>query len=213
MKNFIATLAFLTAAFLVSPAMAQDEGLYDPVAPAGSAFVRFINQATKDEALKPVINGKTYREIGHSAVSAYFPLKEGKLDLMLGTAKASGKAESAAYYTAVLKGDALTIIKDTAITNAAKAVISFYNLSDKPLSLKTADGKVEVIPAVEAGKSGYREINGVPVTLAAYEGDKKVADVGAVTLKRNEATAVIVSPKADGILATVIAQAKTDTKQ
>lgn len=213
MKMFITILAFLVPALLAFPVMAQDDGLYDPVAPEGSAFVRFMNAGTADEALKPSINGKTYREIGHSALSAYFPLKAGRLDAGLGPIKLSDTVESGAYYTLVLKGDALTILKDSAIANPAKAVITLYNLSDKPVILKTADGKVDIIPAVDPGKSGSREINAVPVTLAVFDGDRKITDIGAVSLKRSEATAMILSKKDDGTFAVTTAQAKTDTKQ
>lgn len=213
MKRFILSMVLVVPALLASPAWAQDEGLYDPVAPAGSAFVRFINAGTKEEALKPALNGKTYKEIGHDAVSAYFPLKAGKLDAALGAAKASAKAESGAYYTAVLNGETLTVLEDSPIGNATKAMIVFYNLSATPAALKTADGKVEVVPPVEAGKNGAREINAIPVSLAVYEGNKKLADIGAVTLKRNEATAIVASANADGTLGVATAQATTDTTQ
>ncbi len=213
MKNLFIRLAFLASVLLAAPAIAQDAGLYDPVAPEGSAFVRFINAGGGEDSFKPSIDGKTYKAVDRGDIGAYLPLKAGKFEAAMGPVKTEGMAESGLFYTAILKGGSLTILKDAPLTNAVKAMIMFYNLSDKTVSLKTADGKIEVIAPVESGKSGSREINAVPVTLAAFEGDKKITDIGAPGLKRNESTAIILDTKSDGVLSSSMTQATTDTKQ
>ncbi len=213
MKRWLVLLAFIAVAFSASPSRAQDEGLYDPVAPEGSAFVRLINAGTKEDGVIPTIRGKAYGNVSYDKVGAYVPLKEGAADITARDAKASETLASGAYYTAVLNGDALTVLKDEAVKDQSKALIAFYNLSDKKLSLKTADGKIEVVAATDTGKSGFREINPLAIQLALYDGDTKVADVPAVELKRNASTAVVALKGKDGKIAAVQAAATTDTKQ
>ena len=67
------------------------------------------------------------------------------------------------------------------------------NLSDKPLTLKTADGKTEVVKRVAAQGRGEREINPVKVSLALYDGNQKVGDVKPVALERGEAAVLYVT--------------------
>jgi alginate O-acetyltransferase complex protein AlgF len=67
------------------------------------------------------------------------------------------------------------------------------NLSDQALTLKTADGKTEVVKPVAAKARGEREINPVKVSLALYEGDKKVSDLKPVALERGEAAVLYVT--------------------
>lgn len=212
MKKVLLALAVMAFSF---PAMAQDEALYDPVAPEGSAFVRFINDGDKAEALKPAIGGKTYKETPFGEAGPYVPVKGGEAaDLSLGGATAKETLEKGAYYTVLLKGGALSVLKDEALANPAKAEIAFYNLTGKDgLALKTADGKTEVVAPVASGKAGYREINGVTVPVAVYSGADKAAELAApLDLKRGEATTVIVRETDKGLEA-VAAQAKTDTTQ
>ena len=75
----------LALALLVAPSLAfadnQDEGLYDPVAPAGSAFVRFISvdPSMKDGDDSPTVNGKEYDGVPFATVSPYFVIPKGDL--------------------------------------------------------------------------------------------------------------------------------------
>lgn len=205
-------LAFLIPVSLSIPAMAQDEALYDPAAPAGSAFVRFINAGQDEIFQAPTVSGKTYEKVGFHGVSPYYPVKAGKIAAGLGGAMSTEKIESGAFYTVILNGVTLSTIKDEPITDVTKAMILFYNLSTRPnLSLKTEDGKVEIVAATEPGKSGFRAINPVPVKTAVYDGEIKVTDIGEAALKRNESTAMILFQGADQMLKASVVQATTDT--
>jgi alginate O-acetyltransferase complex protein AlgF len=210
MKKYIAIL-MLGACFSSGFAMAEDEGLYDPAPPSGSAFVRFVN--ADDAPAQPEAKGKKHARISTGVISPYYPVAAGQTDLKLGESTASQDIEEGAFYTAILKDAGLTIVKDQSPENPAKAVLAFYNLTDKEeLSLKTDDGKVEIIPATGAGESGYREVNGVEIKAAAYDGSKKVADAGPVDLKRGKASAVLVTQEGDAFKASAV-QAETETSK
>jgi alginate O-acetyltransferase complex protein AlgF len=184
----------LGVAFIVftGHAQAQDAGLYDPVAPEGSAFVRFIN-AEDDAAITPTIGGKNWPEVQAEAAGPYIPLKAENVEVKAGRAMALQTLEKNTFYTAVIDDDKITIIKDQAITNPAKALIGFYNLADDgALSLKTREGKTEIVSPVAQGQSGYRDINGVKVETAVFNGKTKLTDVEPMNLQRGQAFSVVV---------------------
>lgn len=60
------------------------------------------------------------------------------------------------------------------------------NLSGSKLTLKTTDGKTDVVKDVDPQSHGDREINPVKVNLALFDGSKKVSDLKPVTLARGE---------------------------
>ena len=201
MKNI--TLGFLSAlfvAFLALPALAAgpDAGLYDPLPPEGSVFIRYIN-ASSDPASKPVGANKKDSEYAKPGdVTAYFTVPQGKTDIGFGDIHLQQDTVSGKFYTVVWTGgETVQVIEDPANDNRAKSQILFYNIgSADPVVLKTADGKVEVIAATEKGKSGVRQINPVKVTLAVFKGDTKLADVGEQSLERGMTySAVLINDK------------------
>lgn len=216
MKVFLTLMAaaLCLTALASLPACAQDEGLYDPVAPEGSAFVRFIHAGIDANPAEPSIKGKKYGTVDQGSVSAYFPVKAGSAEIVLGTNKAEQDLEKGGVYTAALKGRTFYVLKDDPLADPAKALITFYNLSDKAgLALKTTDGKVEIVGNVATGGNKSREINGIPVNLAIYADGAKVADIGEVILKRGEVTAVILLTTPEGSLKASAHQSRTDTTQ
>ncbi|MBU6234410.1 MAG: alginate O-acetyltransferase AlgF [Alphaproteobacteria bacterium] len=198
-QTFLSYLMAFVVAVLAMPANAAgpDAGLYDPLPPEGSAFVRYIN-ASADTASKAVgANGKASEYAKPGDVTPYFVVPQGKAEIGFGDIKLSQDVVSGKFYTVVWTGgEAVQVIEDPVNDNRAKSQILFYNLaSDEAATLKTADGKVEVVGATEKGKSGVRQINPVKVTLAVYKGDAKIADVGEESLERGMAySAVLVSP-------------------
>jgi len=85
------------------------------------------------------------------------------------------------------------LIEEPPFKNKQKSLVRVQNLSDKALTLKTADGKTDVVKSVAAKGRGEREINPVKVSLALYDGDKKVGDVKPVALERGEAAVLYVT--------------------
>jgi alginate O-acetyltransferase complex protein AlgF len=204
--------AFVSSVSFSLPAQAAsnaDDGLYDPVAPEGSAFVRFIGHGGAE---KPSINGKSYESVEALKATAYYVAHEGQIEAVLGAAKVKSPVKAGKFYSAVVSDKALVLLEDPVLTNKAKAQIVFYNLSDAAkLSLKTADDKkIGIVEGVGQNKNDVREINPVSVNLAVYDGDKKIADLGSVALERGQSYGVIAAGKAGAVKAAVV-QAKTDT--
>jgi len=186
-------LLFLLVLFISStaPAVDMDEGLYDPVPPNNSAFIRFVNFSQTKTF--PAINGKQYGALEPNDITPYFVAKSGKTRLSMGKAEKRFKAILGNFYTVYLKNK-IHVLEDDKNNNRAKSLILFYNLSEKnDLSLRTSNGSIEVIPNTTANNSSSVQINPVKIDLSVYDGEKnKIKDIGAVSLERGMAYSAIV---------------------
>lgn len=212
----------LALALLVAPVAAfadnQDEGLYDPVAPAGSAFVRFISvdPSLKDGDDSPTVNGKEYDSVPFATVSPYFVIPQGELKTTFHEASTTAKAKSGKFYTQVLRGDRIVTLTDTlADKNPNKAQVIFYNLSvHSAVSLKTADGSVAITQQpVKANSEAARSVNAIKLKSTVYAGDSKLTSVPSLVLERGKAYAIVLLSEADGEPKVVTALSRTDTNK
>lgn len=140
-------------------AFAGDAALYGPTAPKGSTFVRIYNAG----------NAEVSATVGTTALSDVAPLASTDFSFMPGgdySAKVGSqslpvKLAGDHYYTLVNNASgAPQLIEEPPFKNKQKSLVRVQNLSDKALTLKTADGKTEVVPSVAAKGRGEREING-----------------------------------------------------
>ncbi|MNH17042.1 Alginate O-acetyl transferase AlgF [compost metagenome] len=169
-----------------------DAALYGPSAPKGSTFVRLYN-ATSAPAAASVGNTQI-KQVGAQASSDFSFLPGGDYTAQVGGKSVPVKLASDKYYTLVNSGSGNPqLIEEPPFKNKQKALVRVQNLSDQQLTLKTADGKTEVVKPVAANGRGEREINPVKVNLALYQGDKKVGDVKPVALERGEAAVLYVT--------------------
>ncbi|WP_225775215.1 alginate O-acetyltransferase AlgF [Pseudomonas sp. Marseille-Q5115] len=170
---------------------AGDGALYGPTAPKGSAFVRVYN-ASNQEVTSTIGTGKP-SEIAPLGSNDFEFMPGGQYTAKLGSESLPVNLAGDHYYTIVKSASGTSkLVEEKAFNNKQKALVRVQNLSDKPLALKTADGK-EVIPAVAPNASGDREINPVKVTFALFDGATKVKDLPAVTLERGDATVLYVT--------------------
>lgn len=196
-------------------AAGPDDGLYAPLPPEGSAFVRFVQaDPSVKEDLNPSANGKSYDGRDFATVSPYYVVPKGKADFAFGAAKTEQALESGKFYTVALVSDAkLVVLEDKAADNRAKALIQFYNFSAQDgLMLKTADEKVEIVPPALKNASGSREINAVKVALSVFgEDDSGSEPLGDVVLERGKALGVFAFHDGAGGGHAISVVASTDT--
>ncbi|MBD1550816.1 alginate O-acetyltransferase AlgF [Pseudomonas typographi] len=167
-----------------------DSALY-PTAPKGSAFVRVYNASSQE--ITPSIGTAKFTAISPTKSSAYAFVPGGSYTAQLGGSSLPITLTSDHYYTVVNETSGAKLVEESKFENKQKARLDVQNLTDQSLTLKTADGKTEVVPNVAPSKGGAREINPVKVSLALYSGDKKVADVKPVTLERGQITSLYVT--------------------
>lgn len=202
-------LAILTLSILATPSYAAgDQGLYDAAPPADAGFVRIINAS--DNALTSVfINGSDLGGMEAKSVSEYAIATQGTVNVKSDNNMAVSKEIKAGeYYTAIFGTGHDTIIDDTKVTNPGKAVISFYNLSDKDTAtLVSITHKADIFKDVTKSSATGREINAVTVGLAVKSGEEELAIIENIELKRQENTSVFLVGK-DGAYSLLTKNAK-----
>lgn len=170
---------------------AGDAALYGPTAPKGSAFVRVYNAS--GQQVNSTIGNNKAADVSAGKGTAFEFMPGGQYTAKLGSESLPVNLAGDHYYTIVKTASGTSkLVEEGAFTNKQKALVRVQNLSDKPLALKTADGK-EVIPAVAPNGHGEREINPVKVSLALFDGANKVADLKPVNLERGKATVLFVT--------------------
>lgn len=169
-----------------------DAALYGPTAPKGSTFVRVYNASSSE--ISASVGNTSLNEIGPLASSDFGFMPQGDYTAKVGSQSLPVKLASDHYYTIVNNtSGAPQLVEEPPFKNKQKSLVRVQNLSDKALTLKTADGKTDVVKAVSAKGTGERQINPVKVSFALFDGDKKVADLKPVALERGEAAVLYVT--------------------
>ena len=190
--RFAHTLVLAAGLGLMAPAFAGDAALYGPVAPKNSSFVRVYNASNAE--VSATVGSTNLNEVAPLASSDFSFMPGGDYSAKVGSQNLAVKLAADHYYTLVTTGKGQPqLIEEPPFKNKQKSLVRVQNLSDKPLTLKTADGKTEVVKRVAAQGRGEREINPVKVSLALYDGNQKVGDVKPVALERGEAAVLYVT--------------------
>ncbi len=195
--QFALGLALLLG-FAASPAQAGDAALYEAVAPKGSTFVRLYNAGNQEASAS--VGSVSLESVSPLASSDFEYLPAGQYSARIGSHSLPVNLAAEHYYTLVTQsGAAPQLVEEPAFKSRQKALLRVQNLSDKPLSLKTADGKTEVVKSVAPQGRGDREINPVKARLALFDGDRKVADLKPVSLSRGEILCLYVTGNANSL--------------
>jgi alginate O-acetyltransferase complex protein AlgF len=202
-------LSALLLSLLACSAVADEAALYGPSAPKGSAFVRAFNADTVD--VDVTIGSLSLNDIGVHDSSEFRFLPAGSYSASTGTKSLPVKLNSDQYYTLVqLPGGQLQLLDEPPFAGKQKALLRLQNLSDAPLTLKTADGKTDVIAAVAGKASGEREINPLKVRLALFSGATKVSDLEPLVLERGELVCLYVTGSGGKLVSTWVKRTQAD---
>lgn len=175
----------------VAPARGDEEGLYDPAPPPGSAYLRLIN-AGGQGTIELQLGGMPFVSAAEATASDYVVTPQGAklagwqgktLPIQLGAGK---------FYSLVINAGQAKLMEDPALQSRAKAMLRLYNLSKHPtLSLKTADGKVAIIEDVPPAGAADRLVNSARLALGVYGGADRLATTPEVSVERGNAYGVL----------------------
>ncbi|OLF55984.1 alginate O-acetyltransferase AlgF [Pseudomonas chlororaphis] len=186
------TLAAGMSVLSLSAFAGGDAALYGPTAPKGSSFVRIYNASNQE--VSATVGSTNVSDVAPLASSDFSFMPGGDYTAKVGSQSVPVKLAADHYYTLVNNASGQPqLIEEPPFKNKQKSLVRVQNLSDKALTLKTADGKTDVVQAVAAKGRGEREINPVKVSFALYEGEKKVSDLKPVALERGEAAVLYVT--------------------
>lgn len=190
---------------VASPALAQDDGLYDAPVDPNSAFVRVLAPG----AAVAIVNGTTVDDIT-DGLSPYVNVAPGDIQVAAGDVSGSVTASPGAYYTYAWSaaGQPL-VLTDQPASDPSKATVYFYNLSDMAsVDLFVPSAKVKAIEAV-AGDTAKSVALKAPLTLdfeVQSEG-ATVAKVASLDLKRRGGVSIIFSGTAGNYSAAAVENA------
>lgn len=187
MKRHLFT-ALLACSLFVS---AQEEGLYAPAPPADAAFVRVLNAAEGEVAAS--LGDTDFGALATGAVSPYRVVLQGASALSAGNVTETLELAAGRFYTVVL-ADTATLVEDPTLENRAQTLLVLYNVSEKPVNLKTADGATAVIPEVAPGAVGSIAVNPISVAFGAFAGETSLATFDEVQLGRGAVYSTFVLP-------------------
>lgn len=185
------------------PAGAQDEGLYEPAPPPGSAFVRWIN-AIAPGADAPAVGTADLPSAGFGMASPYVVIPEGSYPVSQDGAETAVDLAEGRFYTIAAQGAAdapvMRLIHDDVARDRTRAQILFYNLSAADgLSLKTADGTTPVFENVPAGQAAEpRPVNAVTVAFGLFDGARALHALPPVALDAGAVYSAIAVAGEDG---------------
>ncbi len=186
------TLAAGMSVLSLSAFAGGDAALYGPTAPKGSTFVRLYNASNSE--VSATVGSTNVNDVAPLASSDFSFMPGGDYTAKVGSQSVPVKLAADHYYTLVNNASGQPqLIEEPPFKNKQKSLVRVQNLSDQALTLKTADGKTDVVKAVAAKGRGEREINPVKVSFALYDGEKKVSDLKPVALERGEAAVLYVT--------------------
>jgi len=196
LQMLLALILISAGAALPARAHADDEGVYGPAAPPGSAFIRVFNDSAAPD-FEAKIADKVLNEIPAYGASDFVFLPPGKYTLNAGRVSQSVTLKPARFYTAVVDDHSLRLLDNDKYANHLKAQLIVYNMIEgTTMSLKMPDGR-PVIENVAANAFGVREVNAVKVNFALYNGPTKVADVRPESLERGHVFSLFVTGNKD----------------
>lgn len=167
MKTTIFTVLMMLGTYA---AASGDDGLYDDIAPPGSAFIRVIN--TGSTALSAIaINDYNLDNIDACNASSYAFFPAGNTVIQTGGKKNTFLLEKDKFYSVAI-GDKYTLIEDTYYKNRRKSLAVVYSfLPGKTIDITVNEGKVSVFKNIAYGQRVEREINAVSIAMDVNAGD------------------------------------------
>lgn len=192
LQQHLSWLMVSSLLFFCLNAQANEDALYGPTAPAGSAFIRMVNLSTSDLGEISAGNEK-FRSVDAFSGTAYKFMSPGNITINTTGLNKTVQLSGDNYYSFVIMDEGkTTLIEDLGKTDPRKALISLYNLSELPLvSLKTSDGKISVIDNTAPASRQDRAINPVKLSLALFTPEAK--QLPAIVLEKSQVFSLFVS--------------------
>ena len=201
----------LLGATVAQAAQDNNADLYDPVAPANSAFVRVLNLS--DSNIEVTLSGKNKpQSVTAGQFGGYRFVAPGMQRIAAAGQVLERELKANTASTVVYRDGQLLLIADQFVNEPRKAQIAFYNFTDKPAALKTLDGQHVVVDTIEHDQTGSRMVNELKIAFAAYAGDAKLVDFDELFLKKGRSYSYALLPAGSGFRAITLANSIDPTE-
>ena len=182
---------FLVSVLLCLPmtATGADEGLYARKPPVNAAFFRVLN-ATDATPLEVRLNGKAVTTLAPLTVSRYGFSTASPFHFQLNGKAQSVTAPAKSISTIVWDGRDIFTFKEKPFTNHKKARLKVFNVSTKPITLKTSNGKTTVIKEVAKYQYDYRDVNALELPFTFFRDGTPILTTEKIALHKGRATSL-----------------------
>jgi len=187
MKKLPWSFVLCILATLPHAVFAGDAALYDKEPPANAAFFRFLN-TSEATTLKVEFNGENIATLEPLEVSPFGFTDQSQSTFTFNGTDYPANTASKSICTLVWNGQDVTRIDEEMFSSKSKARIKLCNMANGVVSLKTPDGKTDVIAEVAPGRCGYRDVNALTMPFSFYAGGTEVLSTENVALKKGRAT-------------------------
>ena len=197
-------LILLTVASAAAQAQDANADLYDPVAPANSAFVRVLNLSERN--IEVTLSGKNKPQVVTSGqFGGYRFVAPGKQRIPVANQAVEHELKANTASTVIYRDGQLLLIADQFVNEPRKAQIAFYNFTDKPAALKTLDGQHVVVDTIQRDQTGSRMVNELKIAFAAYADNQQLIGFDELFLKKGRSYSYALLPAANGYRAITLA--------
>ncbi|MDR8013746.1 alginate O-acetyltransferase AlgF [Ectopseudomonas guguanensis] len=197
-------LILLTVASAAAQAQDANADLYDPVAPANSAFVRVLNLSERN--IEVTLSGKNKPQVVTSGqFGGYRFVAPGKQRIAVANQAVEHELKANTASTVIYRDGQLLLIADQFVNEPRKAQIAFYNFTDKPAALKTLDGQHVVVDTIQRDQTGSRMVNELKIAFAAYADNQQLIGFDELFLKKGRSYSYALLPAANGYRAITLA--------
>jgi alginate O-acetyltransferase complex protein AlgF len=188
-RNVIHGLALAIFGNAYAHAQDREAGLYAPLPPPGSAFIRVFNGRASLDRL--AIADRRFATLTTNTTSPYAIVKAGAVRVTLGgSTHETVSALAGGFATLVLLPTGKSkLFRDPPAPGPMKASLQLYNLTQTPLSLRTPDNRQDIIANTAPQGFGQRLVNAARTGLL-LTGNGKSFPIAPILVERGAAYSV-----------------------
>lgn len=188
--GWIKAFSLTLAVTLASPSLAQDGGLYEDVPDPNASFVRVVAA----DLTSAVIQSTALNDMS-AGVSGYVVVNQpGAISITAGVDETEVTVEPGKYYSFVVSADGTkALVPENISSSPAQAVVTVFNLSDKPtVDLFVPAAHAVAVKGVATNSSSSVALK-APLTLdfEIRDADTVLASLSAVDLQRRAGVAIV----------------------
>lgn len=189
-RGWITVISVTLAIGVALPAIAQDGGLYEDVPDPNASFVRVVAA----NLTNAVIQNTAFDDLS-KGISGYVVVNQpGEISITAGVEETKVSVEAGKYYSLIVGYDGTkTLAPENISSSPAQAVVTMFNLSDKPMvDLFVPAANAVAVKAVGLNASATVALK-APLTLdfEVRDGDTVLASLSAVDLQRRAGVAIV----------------------
>jgi hypothetical protein len=200
-KDALIIRIFILIHLLLAAAVAAQDGLYAPVLPGDTSYIRLLNAAGNGEALSVDVGTARIGPLEPFSGSDYHAVRPGVYVIFAGGNREPITARPASFYTVLVTPERIVVREDIHHEDALRSQFIVYNVSDLAVRVDAIVPQAPLFESVSPGLSQSVTINAIPVTIrvsADGQDGRSFFDMDLV-LTRGDSYAVVATGTGDDL--------------